>query len=181
MNNRSSHYEMRVAGRFLCAFLLVSLSLAADKAWAKCEIELPPALTEGDVPSMESANGNMLRWGGDKFAWMGTGQLAALLPKDGIWRGMGAEQDFRDKSWWWYQGLDFRGDTKPELTIRLTQLEPNQLNVVVHDVTHGYTPDWASLLTLLEFPEAGCWRVEGTTESTSLSFVLQVGESDSRE
>ena len=38
----------------------------------------------------------------ERKAWYGSNALAVLIAKDGRWHGMGPENDYRDKFWWWH-------------------------------------------------------------------------------
>ncbi len=76
---------------------LLPLVAGADKE--TCQITLAenkPVAATGALPVSSNSS----------HAWYGSEALAALIPKNGIWTGMGPEHDFGDKFWWWRLGYD---------------------------------------------------------------------------
>ena len=146
--------------------------IAAAQASAQCPVTLP-ASSPVTVPGQPS---NAFQ------AWYGSDALAVLLPADGRWRGMGKEHRFRDKFWVWRRGYDVETEARPALTFQGVELrdggEPRRLEP--SPATNAYGNGWSSMLALLEFPAAGCWRVtasyvhEGIEQQ--LAFTVEVIE-----
>jgi hypothetical protein len=108
--------------------------------------------------------------------WYGSTQLAALLPSNGKWKGMGPDRAFGDKFWWWRSGYSARKEMQPDLVISAKRLDGPVQDIVISGATNAYGSGWDSMLIGMEFPEAGCWKVTGTYNgSEELTFVLQVG------
>lgn len=71
-------------------FMQYSPQIVGDDS---CHVTLPessPVAPPGETP--ESSNSS--------HAWYGSEALAAFIPRDGIWVGMGPEKNYRDKFWW---------------------------------------------------------------------------------
>lgn len=124
------------------------------------------------VPNMENPFGDTEVW---SHGWYGSSDLAALIPKNGHWVGMGRSKNYGDKFWWWRQGYNARKETKPKLTISATKLDGQAPPVLVTDTTHGYGDNWDAMLTGMEFPTHGCWEVIGKYQGHELKITLSVG------
>src|SRR5262245_19359192 len=85
-----------------------------------CVVSLPPA-TE-PPPSQET---------GECWAWVGSPKLAAHVPANGVWTGMGPKHNYRDKWWWWREGYRAAKETEPELTILANRLDGHAPPVVI--------------------------------------------------
>jgi hypothetical protein len=150
---------------------LVSL-VAAAQASAQCPVTLP-ASSPVTVPGQPS---------NAYHSWYGSDALAVLLPTDGRWRGMGKKHHFRDKFWVWRRGYDVETETRPALTFEGVSLpeggQPQRLEV--NRATNAYGDGWSSMLALLEFPAAGCWRVTANYVhqgiEQQLAFTVEVIE-----
>jgi hypothetical protein len=109
------------------------------------------------------------------WAWYGSDLLAALVPIDGKWIGMGPERAYRDKFWWWRRGFDARAEWQPDLVISAVRLDGPASHFELARVTTGYGDEWDAMLFGMEFPSAGCWEVRGTYNGVQeLTVVLQV-------
>ena len=156
-------------GIYPIAFLLASFACASASA---CEVALP---SPRNLPAAEFPSS-----GG--FVWVGSPDLAAQVPENGLWNGMGPEYQFRDKWWWWREGFNANDEPVPELEITATMLDgdapPVHIPVATSAMEARDTPEpprWHRILTLMEFPEPGCWAVTATYHDTELRFVFQVG------
>lgn len=146
--------------------LLVSVSLL-EGAWAQsdpsCPRTLPPALElSGEkLPPMDT--------------WYGSEALAVALKPDGVWKGMGPEDNYRDKLAWWSYGYDGSREPKPALIVTAKRLDKAGPPVNVRQVTNAsYAGGW-TMLHLIEFPSQGCWEITGTYQGQTLSFIVEVG------
>ncbi|HEX6638916.1 MAG TPA: hypothetical protein VF033_14760 [Steroidobacteraceae bacterium] len=116
-------------------------------------------------------------------AWYGSEALAVRLPVDGRWQGMGPTNGYRDKLWFWRRGYTAAAETEPALTIDAENLDDSSAERVHIDrATNAFGPGWARILTALEFPSAGCWRVQASYVyldiRQELTFVVDVGPSN---
>jgi hypothetical protein len=113
-------------------------------------------------------------------AWYGGAALAALIPKNGVWNGMGPEHNYGDKFWWWRSGYDAKAESAPNLNISARLLDGRNTEIEVSDATSGFSSDpevnWNSILIGMEFPSSGCWEITGMYDGVeSLIIVLHVG------
>jgi hypothetical protein len=159
---------MAVTARFK---LIVLLCVVSATAFASCPVTSPawsPVMVPGQASNAHQA-------------WYGSEQLAVLLPTDGRWRGMGADRNFRDKFWVWRRGYDPATEARPDLSfvgVKILGKPPERMEN--HSATNAYGEGWSSMLALLEFPNAGCWRVTATYVHAgvrqALTFTVEVVE-----
>jgi hypothetical protein len=150
--------------------LLVLLAIAPGGASAECPVTLPSS-SPVDVPNSASNS---------YFGWFGSEALAVLLPADGRWRGMGPSHKFRNKFWIWRRGYEATAEPKPALTFRGTKLmdgdKPERIQI--DRATNAFGEGWSQMLTLMEFPSAGCWKVTAkyvhVDITQELTFVVDV-------
>jgi hypothetical protein len=147
------------------------LALFPFAALADCMVTLPSS-SPVDVPGMKSD--------GKYAAWYGSEALAVLLPAQGRWKGMGPERNYRDKFWIWRRGYNAMGEGRPALTLTGVKLHDGETTerLKIDNATNAFGNGWHSMLTMLEFPDAGCWQVTvsyvyiGITHE--LTFVIDV-------
>ena len=153
----------------LAAWALASLIPLASAA--ECPVSLP-ASSPVSVPGWANYA---------ERGWYGSEALAVLIPADGRWTGMGEAHHWRDKFWIWRRGYDPKSETRPALTLLLERLDDleNPQRASIENATNAFGNGWSSMLTMLQFPNAGCWKV--TAKYTyidilhELTFVLSVG------
>jgi hypothetical protein len=101
--------------------------------------------------------------------WHGTDALWTWLRMDG-------RTGRRDKSFWWHPGFRGNIETQPPLRIEATELFSNTQFASDRATNAGEDEKlggWA-MLTMLDFPQAGCWNVTATYQGTSVSYVVAV-------
>lgn len=128
-------------------------------------------------PNLENPEGALRASG--KFGWFGSEELAEIIPIDGKWLGMGEKHNYRNKFWWWYKGLEAEANSKSSLKIAATNLATGEsFSLPTPSGANTGSDDywWVSVVTILEFPSNGCWRIEGTQRHRRLTINLQVGE-----
>ena len=108
--------------------------------------------------------------------WHGNENLAALIPADGRWIGMGASYNYRDKFWWWQKGFSARVHPDSALNVSATKLDGSGVQFEAPKATSGYDPNWDAMLVLMEFPSPGCWQVTGVYKGSKLTVTLEVGD-----
>lgn len=140
----------------------LSIGSAADAA--DCQVSIPAAT--GLPDSLE---------GTDTHVWVGSPGLAALVPKDGHWTGMGADHNYRNKWWWWREGYRAIDETRPELMILATRLDAPAAPVVRTGATSAFGEDWDRILVGMEFPASGCWDIFASYRGEELRFIFKVG------
>ncbi len=127
----------------------------------------------GSIPNLPDPDGALRS--GDRWGWFGTAELAAMIPADGHWYGMGKHNQYADKWWWWRQGYNARQEALPELSITGRRLDSGAPPLVVGQATNGFQQDWDAMLVGPAFPAAGCWEIVGRYRDRELKIVLQVG------
>ena len=144
---------------------LLSLIAMLPLFASACPVSMPNLATPaGALPASKS------------HGWYGTDQLAALIPRDGHWSGMGPARNYGDKFWWWAAGYSPSDDPVPNLVVSATQLDHQDSYSHSSKATHGYGDDWGAMLVGMEFPRAGCWQVTGSYRGRELRMVLEVGK-----
>jgi hypothetical protein len=148
------------------AFRAMSWVLARSPfaALADCLVTLPSS-SPVDVPGVRS---------GGTYAWYGSEALAVLLPAQGRWKGMGPARNFRDKFWIWRRGYDATGEERPALTITGVKLHDGEQteHLKIDNATNAFVGGW-KMLTMLEFPDAGCWQVTVTYVYVGITHELE--------
>jgi hypothetical protein len=127
------------------------------------------------VPPLPYANAPL----GDE-SWFGSPQLWTVLPRSGVWKGLPhytpSDPTFRQKSPWWREG--YRGQaSEPSLTVtgeRLDAAAPPLRSDHASIVWEEDKPDQPFMMTGLNFPTVGCWRVTGHSAGHDLSYVVWV-------
>lgn len=153
--------------------VLLLLLLAPPAAFAQCPVTLPSSSIVSPPNETPMAS----------HAWYGSEALAVRLPVDGRWQGMGPANRYRDKLWFWRRGYTAAAETEPRLAIDAENLDDSSAERVhIDQATNAFGPGWARMLTALEFPRAGCWRVQVAYVHLDirqeLAFVVDVGSSD---
>lgn len=111
--------------------------------------------------------------------WYGSDQLWTMLPADGTWEMARDKDGLFDKSLWWRAGFDPRREQTPNLTLSARRLDVPGPAIAASSgkATNGWRDDddiGAFMLTGIELPAAGCWRVTGHYRARELSFVVWV-------
>ncbi len=129
-----------------------------------CVVSLPQAT---EPPSKKEV--------ADGWAWVGSPKLAAHVPANGVWTGMGPEHNYRNKWWWWREGYRAIEEPQPELMIMATRLDAPAEPVVILKATNAFGDTWDRMLVGMEFPTAGCWDVFASYRGEELRFIFKVG------
>lgn len=126
-------------------------------------------------PNLDDPKGAMRS--NDLFGWFGSDKLAALIPRDGQWLGMGEKHNFRNKFWWWHGG--YKADSRSEkfLSLDVENLESGE-SFTVANATNARTGSddyqWNSMLFGMEFPSAGCWEITGSHKDQMIVIIVRV-------
>ena len=112
--------------------------------------------------------------------WIGTPALWTAISADGIYRGLKVEGGYRNKIFWWRAGYDGSAEPRPALSLTATRLDVTAEPVVVRDATNASSADlggW-TMLVMPDIPAAGCWRLTGSYNDASVSYVVWVDSKD---
>lgn len=77
--------------------------------------------------------------------WYGTENLAALIPRDGRWSGMGPAHSYGDKFWWWAHGYSAHDQPEPNLAVSAIRLDEPGEQVSASDATNGFGDNWDAI------------------------------------
>ena len=144
------------------ALQLCAAAVATAQTGVTCPVTTPPA------SDLARSGSDVWRYGSDVFG--------VFLPRDGRWHGMAAEQHYRNKVFWYREGYDGRREPVPALTVHGRRLDGSDARVTITQATNASHADfggWA-MLTMVEFPEPGCWEVTGEYGRDTVSFVVRV-------
>lgn len=112
-------------------------------------------------------------------SWFGTDRLWIAPPPDGAWIGLGhytpTDPTFRQKLFWWRQGLDWH--TEPKLRVTGRRLDSTAPPLAADRVNYGWqNRDQPFLVVGINFPTVGCWEITGHYENDELQFVVWVAK-----
>jgi hypothetical protein len=110
----------------------------------------------------------------DSEGWYGNESLAVILPREGLWWGMGPGHKYRDKLFWWSYG--FKPGSEADLMVTGRRLDGASPPADISKASNAYAESlggWA-MLVAVEFPSAGCWEITGEYLGQKLSFVVEV-------
>jgi hypothetical protein len=113
----------------------------------------------------------------DGSFWFGTEKLWTFLGKDGTWKGLShykpTDTSFRQKLFWFREGWLLEAQPKLEVTGKRLDatappLEANTSNGWTDDRLHPF------MVTGIDMPTIGCWKITARYEDAELSFVVWV-------
>ena len=158
--------------QFLTIHVTIGLVLLAVVG-SSIAVELPCQSTSPTASQVQVPWKNQHHPGADSI-WFGSKSLAVLLPSDGIWRGMGPDQNFGNKLWFWSEDWNAHEELRPELKVYARELNDETLKSEATSATHGYGHDWKAMLTGLGFPAPGCWEVTAFYRHAKVTFTTLV-------
>jgi hypothetical protein len=82
---------------------------------------------------------------------------------------------YRTKLTYWRWGFDWRKESEPELTVFAKRLD-REAPVVVAETAHTvFVPsERAGMMTAIDIPSVGCWKIAAQYRGHELSFVVSV-------
>jgi hypothetical protein len=113
--------------------------------------------------------------------WYGTESLWALLPVQGTWKMrnnvLEGKGGYRTKLTYWRRGFDWRAELEPELIViakRLDREAPPVAAATPARAVFVTGPRPAAMMTVIDIPTTGCWRLTAQYRDQKLSFVVLV-------
>ena len=114
--------------------------------------------------------------GPDGF-WFGGEKLWVQLPTNGTWRHLPhyrpSDTAYRQKIQWWRRGYDWRTDNPSKLVVTGERLDSPAPRLVAQSNGSGVTGQ-AFIMSGLDIPTLGCWRITGDYAGDKLTFVILV-------
>src|ERR1700686_3626009 len=111
--------------------------------------------------------------------WFGTERLWTVLRADGVWSGLPHytpdDPTFRQKLLFWRAGFDAHSEPRPALTITGRRLDGRAPPLASDQANAGWqNPDQPFMLTGINLPTLGCWRITAHYRDQELAFVVRV-------
>jgi hypothetical protein len=111
--------------------------------------------------------------------WFGTEKLWTDLQADGLWNGLPHytpdDPTFRQKLFFWRAGFDARSEPRPALTITGKRLDAPAPPHASDRASNGWQdPEQPFMVTGINLPTLGCWRITAHYRDQELTFVVRV-------
>ena len=117
--------------------------------------------------------------GPDEF-WFGNSRLwIALLTSGTLRLPRASDRSLRQKLMWWREGYDWRRNRQPPLQLTGKRLDAPAPPLEADDHANaGWTddPDHPFIVTGINLPTPGCWKITGRLDDAELTFVVDVVE-----
>lgn len=140
---------------------------------------VPPAdcpVTTTGIPSFEAPDPFSPAAPWDGIFWFGSENLWTALHADGVWSGLPKTPDgYTQKIMWWSVLYSLPDELQPALEVSGTRLDADAPPLRFYGATNAMADDIGeAMLTGVEFPTPGCWRVVGQYKGAELIFVVWV-------
>ena len=108
--------------------------------------------------------------------WYGSPHLWTVLPTDAIWDALPHNPEgYTQKIFWWSDLFSLKDEPEPELAVTGQRLDGKAPLLRGSRATNAYGGDIGeAMLTGVDFPTLGCWKITGQYKGTELSFVMWV-------
>ena len=111
--------------------------------------------------------------------WYGKPELWTMLGTDATWSDLPYNKyGYSQKVFWWSKDFKVSIDPYPAFTLTIEQLDadaPSSPVVVSEEATNASADFGTAMLTGVNIPELGCWKITGQYQEAELSFVVWVG------
>jgi hypothetical protein len=109
--------------------------------------------------------------------WYGDAHLWTMLRHGGeIWFGLPLGPDgLAQKTFWWSVDFDVNDEPQPAIAVSGRQLDGPGRLVAPTPGTNAAADFGSAMLTGIDIPTTGCWRITATYRRVSLSYVAWVG------
>jgi hypothetical protein len=116
---------------------------------------------------------------GPESFWFGTERLWTVLHEGGIWNGLphytSDDPTFRQKLFFWSAGFDAHSEPRPALTITGKRLDAPAPPLASDRASNGWQdPEQSFMVTGINLPTLGCWRITARYRNQPLTFVVRV-------
>lgn len=108
--------------------------------------------------------------------WYGSPSLWTAVPQTGVWPSLpGGPEGYSQKIFWWRDGYVWTEEPQPDLVVTGERLDGEAPPLKVLPATNAYAKDIGSaMLTGVDFPTRGCWKITGQYGNAELSFVVWI-------
>ncbi|HSM72123.1 MAG TPA: hypothetical protein VK851_11325, partial [Anaerolineales bacterium] len=84
-------------------------------------------------------------------------------------------EGYTQKIFWWRDGYIWNEEPVPDLKVSGERLDGKAPSFTVTEATNALMPGSESaMLTGVDFPTLGCWKITGQYGKTALSFIIWV-------
>jgi hypothetical protein len=113
-----------------------------------------------------------------RMFWYGSEQLWTVLDSDATWSQapLADYQGFRTKLTYWSTNFDRRTEPEPKLTVTAQRLDHESPVVVGAPAFPVFIrgPMPAAMMTAVDIPASGCWKITAQYRDQKLSFVRSI-------
>jgi hypothetical protein len=108
--------------------------------------------------------------------WFGSEHLWTAIPNDAIWYSLPHNPEgYTQKIFWWSDLFSLKDEPKPELIVTGQRLDAKAPPLNASKATNAYGGDIGeAMLTGVDFPTLGCWKITGQYKKSELSFVVWI-------
>ncbi|HJS19382.1 MAG TPA: hypothetical protein VJ785_11590 [Anaerolineales bacterium] len=112
----------------------------------------------------------------EEYFWYGSNSLWVSLPQDGVWSGLPHDSHgYSQKLPWWREGYVWDEEPEPALIVSGERLDAEDSPLVASTANGAYADEFGSaMLTGVDLPTLGCWKITGKYKDAELSFVVWV-------
>ncbi|MGI9205815.1 MAG: hypothetical protein ACR2Q3_17505 [Woeseiaceae bacterium] len=108
--------------------------------------------------------------------WYGSESLATILSDDGVWTTTKPGHRISVKVFWYSVGFEAGQETDLTVTVESLDGAPSSARVDRPTNAYGSALGAPTMLTGIDFPDAGCWRVIAEYKGQELTFVVETIE-----
>lgn len=110
--------------------------------------------------------------------WYGTPELWTMLGTEATWYALPHNKNgYTQKIFWWSQDFNVNIEPYPPFTLIIERLDadlPFTPVVVSEEATNASADFGTAMLTGVDIPELGCWKITGQYQEAEMSFVVWV-------
>jgi hypothetical protein len=108
--------------------------------------------------------------------WYGSPELWTMLGTEGTWYALPQDKNgYSQKVFWWSKDFAVSENPYPAFTVILEQLDVKSAPLVAAEKATNASADFGTaMLTGVEIPALGCWKITGKYADAELSFVVWV-------
>jgi len=108
------------------------------------------------------------------FFWYGSGNLWTALRTDGVWADLPLNPEgYTQKIMWWSDLFVLKEELQPALIVTGKRLDVDAPPLGFYGATNAFASDIGdAMLTGVDFPTLGCWKITGQYKKIELSFVV---------
>jgi hypothetical protein len=112
----------------------------------------------------------------DGFFWFGSESLWTVLPENGVWASLPLNPEgYTQKIMWWSDRFVLQDELEPALVVTGERLDAKAPPLKFYRATNAFADDIGeAMLTGVDFPTHGCWKITGEYKEASLIFYVWI-------